>query len=53
MQHVEVPFIDVAGQEDIHRLALTDVRGAVGGKLDHPALVDLEGGLEDVLLVLA
>ena len=42
MQHVVVPFIDVARQEDVHRLALTDIGRAVGGKLDHPALVQFE-----------
>ncbi|MND03851.1 hypothetical protein D3C83_238690 [compost metagenome] len=50
---MQVPLVDVAGQEDVDRLRLADLRRAVGGKLDDPALVDLEGGLVDVLVVLA
>ncbi len=53
MQHVQVPLVDVAGDEDVHRLGLADLGRAVRRQLDDPALVDLEGGLVDVLLVLA
>ena len=52
VQHVQVPLIHVARQEDVHRLRLADLRRAVGGEVDDPALVELEGGLVDVLLVL-
>ena len=42
----------IGRQEHVHRLALADVRRAVGGVLDHPALVQLERGLVDRLLLL-
>ncbi|MNN43656.1 hypothetical protein D3C81_1579040 [compost metagenome] len=51
MQHVQVPLVHVAGDEEVQRLGLADFRRAVGGQLDHPALVQFEGGLEDALLV--
>src|SRR5471032_1483201 len=49
---VQVALMHVARQEDVERLALADVGRAVGRMLDQPALVDLEGGLEDGLLVI-
>ena len=52
MQHVEIPFIDIARQEDVERLRLAHIGRAIGGVLDHPALVDFEGGAESRLLVL-
>ena len=48
---VQVALVHVGRQEDVERLALADVGRAVGGVLDQPALVDLEGGLEHRLLV--
>ena len=53
MQHVQVPLVDIPRQEDVDRLGLADVGCAVSGQLHHPALVEFEGGLVDVLLVLA
>lgn len=50
VQHVEIPFFDIPGQKDVYGLSLANVRRAVGGELDNPALVELESGLEDVLL---
>ena len=52
MEHVQVPFIDIAWDEDVERLRLADERRAIGGEFDDPALVDFERGLEDILLVL-
>ena len=45
--------MDVAAQVEVERLALADERRAVGGELDHPALIDLERGAEHGLLVVA
>src|SRR5690606_641469 len=52
VQHQQVPFVDVAAQVKVQRLALADARRAVRGELDHPALVDLERGAENRLLML-
>ena len=51
VQHVQVPLIDIARDEDVERLALADERRAIGGEFDDPALIDFERGLEDALLV--
>jgi hypothetical protein len=51
MQHEQVPFVDVAAQVEVQRLTLADERCAIGGELDHPALVDLECSTEHRLLV--
>jgi hypothetical protein len=48
---VEIPLIDVAGDEDVERLRLADQRRAIGGEFDDPALIDFERGLEDVFLL--
>jgi len=48
---VQVPLVDVGGQEDVQRLRLTDVFRTVAGMVDQPALVDFECGLEDVLFL--
>ena len=52
VEHHQVPFVDVGGDEQVQRLRLVDVGRAVGGELDQPALVDLEAGLEHVLFFL-
>ena len=52
MQHVEVPLVDVGGQEDVQRLRLADIRRAVARQFDNPALIELKGGLEDALFML-
>ena len=44
--------MQVAAQIEVQRLSLADQRRAIGGELDDPALVDLERGAEDGLLVL-
>ena len=52
MDLVQVALVHVRWQEDVERLRLTDVGRTVGGQLYEPALVQLKGGLEAVLLVL-
>ena len=52
MEHHQVPLVDVGGDEEVQGLRLVDEGRAVGGKLDQPALVDLEAGLEHVLFFL-
>ena len=52
MQHVEIPLVDVARQEQVQRLGLTDVRRTVCGQFHDPALVEFESGLEHVTLVI-
>src|SRR5258705_7477983 len=49
---MQVPLLDVGGQIEIERLALADIGRAVGGEIDHPALVDLECSAEHGLLLL-
>src|SRR6188768_4172841 len=50
VQHPQVPFVDVGRDEQVEALRLVDVRRAVAGELEQPALVDLEAGLEGRLL---
>lgn len=52
VEHVEVPFIDIAGEEDVDGLGLADVFGAVSGEFDHPALIKFKRRFEDVFFVL-
>lgn len=52
MQHVQVPFINIAWNKDVEALALADIGRAICGKLNHPALIQFKGGLVDRLLQL-
>ena len=53
MEHVQIPLIDIARDEDVERLRLANERRAIGGEVDDPALIDFERRLEDVLLIVA
>src|SRR3546814_15147850 len=52
VEHEQVPFLDIGGDEEVQARRLVDIGGAVGGEFEQPALVDLEAGLVAVLLVL-
>ena len=52
MQHVQVPLIDVGGQEKVKRLALADVRRAVTGEFHDPALVNFKRRFVGVFFIL-
>src|SRR4029078_12421506 len=51
VQHGEVPLVHVEGDKQVEALRLVDERRAVGGEFEQPALVDLEAGLVDRLLL--
>src|SRR5690606_24645582 len=51
VQHHQVPLVDSGREEQVEALRLVDVRRAVGGEFGQPALVDLEAGLVDRLLL--
>jgi hypothetical protein len=53
VQHDQIPFLDIRRDEQIERLRLIDIGRAVRREFQQPALVDLEAGLERVLLFLA
>jgi hypothetical protein len=53
VEHEEVPFVDVGRDEQVQRLGLVDIGGAIAGEFEQPALVDLKAGLERVLFFLA
>ena len=50
VQHHQVPFVDIGGDEEIQRLRLIDEGRTVGGEFEQPALIDLEAGLVGRLL---
>ena len=50
---VEVALVDVASQEQVQRLRLTDVRRAVGGEVYEPALIYFVRGAKDGLFRVA
>jgi hypothetical protein len=52
VEHHQVPLVAVGRDEQVQRLRLVDERGAVRGKLEQPALVDLERRLVNVLFLL-
>ena len=52
MQLMQVALMYVSRQEKVQRLRLADIRRPVGCMFDQPALVDLEGRAEGLLLVL-
>ena len=45
---VQIGDRDVGREEEVHALALVDECLPVGGKFNDPALVEFDGGLEDV-----
>src|SRR3546814_4631420 len=45
VEHEQVPFLDIGGDEEVQARRLVDIGGAVGGEFEQPALVDLEAGL--------
>src|SRR3546814_14699754 len=49
VEHEQVPFLDIGGDEEVQARRLVDIGGAVGGEFEQPALVDLEAGLVAVL----
>jgi hypothetical protein len=53
VQHEQIPFLDIRRDEQVERLRLIDIGRAVRREFEQPALVDLEAGLERVLLFLA
>src|SRR3546814_11672462 len=44
MEHQEVRFLDIGGDEEIERGRLFDIGRAIGREFQQPALVDLESG---------
>src|ERR1700729_2358859 len=44
---MQLPLAHISGQENVHRLALTNEWGAVRSVLDHPMLVDLKRSAEN------
>src|SRR3546814_5785876 len=52
VEHQQIPFLDIGGDEEVEGLRLVDDWGAVACQFQYTALVDLETGLEDVLFLL-
>ena len=53
VEHEQIPFFHISRDEQVQRLRLIDIGGAVGREFEQPALVDFEAGLERVLFFLA
>ena len=49
---VEGLLVHIGGDEHVERLGLADIFGPVSGKIDDPALVELEGRLEHVFFII-
>ena len=49
---MQIPFVHISRQKHIYRLALTHERGAIGGVLHNPALIQFERRLVHSLLLL-
>ena len=53
MDLVQIALVNIGGEKNIQRLRLAHKGRAVGSKVDKPALVEFEGGLEYRFLVVA
>ena len=53
VEAVQVALVYVRRQEEVHGLCLIDHRSTVARMFDDPALVEFEGGLEDILFLVA
>src|SRR3546814_19192242 len=42
VEHEQVPFLDIGGDEEVQARRLVDIGGAVGGEFEQPALVRSE-----------
>ena len=51
MQHQQIPFFHVGGDIQVQRCRLVDIRRAVGGQFNQPALIDFEAGFERVFFL--